>query len=137
MTNEQMAAIARIGEIAQDKNANWLGYSNIKAMHILLDLIREQQVNEAKQNKIIDDMAELIARKTGARIEICHNMNCDKTIEKECKKCAKEYFEQLLYKSFSLPAEALKSYTSESAEQIKASYADKLYDTRILGIFNK
>lgn len=130
MTKEQIVAIARIGEIAQDKNANWLGYSNINAMNVLLDLLKEHQENEAKQNKIIYDMAELIARKTGARIEICHNMNCDKTIEKECKQCTKKYFEQLLYKSISIPSETFKTYTSESAEQIKASYADKLYNTR-------
>lgn len=47
-----------------------------------------------QKDKQIDLMAELIARKVGTRIEICHNMKCNKEITKECKVCAKQYFER-------------------------------------------
>ena len=56
-----------------------------QAIETVLNLIQ-------KQNKVIDEMAELIARKVGTRTEICHNMNCDKSTEKACKQCAIEYF---------------------------------------------
>ena len=49
--------------------------------------------------KQIDLMAELIARKAGSRIEICHNMQCDKKVAKECKVCTKQYFERKLNSS--------------------------------------
>lgn len=54
---------------------------------------RRLERKEAKQDKMIDLMAELIARKLGSRIEICHNMQCDKKVAKECKICTKQYFD--------------------------------------------
>lgn len=87
MTEKQVKAIERCNELIKESHSCWIGLSNQDAIRIVLSLVKEQ-------NEIIDYMAELIARKVGARIEICHNMNCDKTIEKECKKCAKEYFKR-------------------------------------------
>ena len=57
-------------------------------------MIREKDKEIEKKDKIIDLMAELIARKAGSRIEICHNMQCDKKVAKECKVCTKQYFER-------------------------------------------
>lgn len=56
------------------------------------NIIEKQQEQLQEKDKIINMAIELIARKVGSRIEICKNMNCDKTIEKECKQCAIEYF---------------------------------------------
>jgi hypothetical protein len=61
----------------------------IKQLEIILNLIE-------KKDKIIDLMAELIARKVGTRIAICPNMKCDKPIGpigQECRNCAKQFFE--------------------------------------------
>lgn len=62
---------------------------SILAIYYLLNLIQSQQKELKKKDKIIDEMAELIARKKGATIEICHNMKCNKLISIECKKCTK------------------------------------------------
>lgn len=56
--------------------------------------LKEKDKEIEKKDKIIDLMAELIARKAGSRIEICHNMQCDKKVAKECKVCTKQYFER-------------------------------------------
>lgn len=61
------------------------------------DLIHKNKTYKGlllKQNKIIDEMAFLIASKPGSRIAICHNMNCDKKQAKECKQCVREFFEK-------------------------------------------
>lgn len=78
-----------IGEIIQDK-INRLEKEK-------KDLIHKNKTYKGlllKQNKIIDEMAYLIASKAGSRIAICHNMNCDKRVAKECKQCVREFFEK-------------------------------------------
>lgn len=87
---------------AQKKNEYWSnrieqGKKDVKGLRIYeIGIVCEDLKEEIKmQEKQIDLMAELIARKPGARTEICHNMQCDKKIAKECKLCAKQYFKEL------------------------------------------
>lgn len=54
MANEEKEAISRLTNIAQEKNANWLGLSNIKAIETVLNLVE-------KQDKLIDKMSEQLA----------------------------------------------------------------------------
>lgn len=109
MTKEQEEAI----EILSDSNilfniqkdtALSIRVAIETALDMINDLQRENksltQTNKSykgminKKDKQIDLMAELIARKAGSRIEICHNMQCDKKVAKECKVCTKQYFER-------------------------------------------
>ena len=89
---ENSAEIQQKNTELAEKSAEIEKYKSLynKALEDLVKADRENIENK----KVIDLMAELIARKAGSRIEICHNMQCDKKVAKECKVCTKQYFER-------------------------------------------
>ncbi len=82
--------VAEIKEFIEKQQAE---YSHLKLKYEQCLLLHKKHVQDLEiKDKMIDEAMDLIVRKVGSRTEICHNMNCDKTIEKECKNCALEYF---------------------------------------------
>lgn len=91
-------AIETVLNMLKEKDADIAEYKNIIEAGIINaakdELVEEKNKEIEKKDKMIDLMSELIARKPGSRIEICHNMQCDKKVAKECKICTKQYFER-------------------------------------------
>jgi hypothetical protein len=90
MSEEEKKAVEKLEYVDRQYDCNnYYSRYELDCIEIVLNLIQ-------KQSKIIDLMAELIARKVGTRIAICPNMKCDKPIGpigQECRNCAKQFFE--------------------------------------------
>ena len=99
MTDKEKQARSRLTNIAQEKNANWLGLSNIKAIKTVLNLVETQAKELEKKDKMIELMAKWIHNKGTDETEICDYEKCIKyTTRKkplgDCIMCIKEYFER-------------------------------------------
>lgn len=100
MTKEQEEVINSLEQLIniRKNKAGQIKYDNCICsttdIETVLNMLKEKDAKLDKKDKMIDLMSKIIARKPGSRIEICHNMQCDKKVAKECKICTKQYFER-------------------------------------------
>lgn len=88
-SDKRKKAIERLTNIAQEKNANWLGHTNIEALEIALDYIQELETIKEKKVEgylhnniwICRDIADHYIHKTEIR-KIIDNHYPDVAIDK-------------------------------------------------------